>query len=87
MSTRDPIERVTQMPSGAVFYRCALQVNPHHYGEKYRGKPTGLDEKTYLFLYPCDTSEGILGRHLGQFGIRETEPSADLSDKRFREAG
>lgn len=25
-------------PAGAVFHRCALQVNPHHYGETYRGR-------------------------------------------------
>lgn len=30
-------------PSGARFYRCALQVNPHHYGGTFRGQPTDGD--------------------------------------------
>ena len=27
-------------PAGAVFHRCALQVNPHHYGRAFRGRET-----------------------------------------------
>ena len=27
-----------QPPGGARFYRCALQVNPHHYAQTYRGQ-------------------------------------------------
>ena len=27
-------------PSGARFYKCALQVNPHHYGGTFRGQPS-----------------------------------------------
>ena len=30
-------------PAGARFYRCALQVNPHHYGGTFRGQPTDGD--------------------------------------------
>ncbi|MCE2438826.1 MAG: AAA family ATPase [Candidatus Latescibacteria bacterium] len=30
-------------PAGARFYRCALQVNPHHYGGTFRGQPTEGD--------------------------------------------
>ena len=38
-----------QMSNGANFFRCALQVNPHHYAQTYRGKKgvTG-DEKSYV---------------------------------------
>ncbi len=32
-----------QPPGGARFYRCALQVNPHHYGQTYRGQATQGD--------------------------------------------
>jgi len=30
-------------PPGATFHRCALQVNPHHYGNTYRGRPVAAD--------------------------------------------
>ena len=33
--------------AGAQFYKCALQVNPHGYAEKYRGRPTEFDEAGY----------------------------------------
>lgn len=36
-----------------------------------------------LCLYPPETEQGQLERFLGEFGIRETSPSADLSDKPF----
>ena len=32
-----------QPPGGARFYRCALQVNPHHYARTYRGQTTQGD--------------------------------------------
>ncbi len=34
-------------PPGAVFHRCALQVNPHHYGETYRGQAHSGDPATH----------------------------------------
>ncbi len=34
-------------PSGAVFHRCALQVNPVRYGSTFRGQPRGLDERAH----------------------------------------
>jgi len=34
-------------PAGAVFHRCALQVNPHHYSATFRGAPVPGDETTY----------------------------------------
>lgn len=38
MSATTPTRRVDGAPPGAVFYRCALQVNPHHYAGTYRGQ-------------------------------------------------
>ncbi len=43
MSTDTPTSRVAGSPPGAVFYRCALQVNPHHYSGTYRGKKNDGD--------------------------------------------
>lgn len=34
-------------PAGAVFRRCALQVNSHHYGGKFRGQELGGDERSH----------------------------------------
>lgn len=36
-----------EQPSGARFVRCALQVNPHHYGESYRRSPNDGDAHSY----------------------------------------
>ena len=121
-------------PAGAVFHRCALQVNPHHYGRTFRGRKTQGDPRLHaetivaraaeigisalaitdhnniegiaafrdaskhyniaifpgfeisssegihiLCIYPLDTDEERLNRLLGEFGIRETEPSSTLS--------
>lgn len=33
----DLISRALALPNGAKFYRCALQVNPHHYASTFRG--------------------------------------------------
>ena len=30
-------EKSSKLPRGAEFHRCALQVNPHHYNESFRG--------------------------------------------------
>jgi PHP family Zn ribbon phosphoesterase len=138
MPDSDPIRRAESLPSGADFYKCALQVNPHHYSETYRGQPQTLDADAYadailakaiengisvlaitdhnnvngidalrakanvqkiqlfpgfelsssegvhvLCLYPQDTQEDQLGRYLGQFGIHNTGPSADLANATF----
>ena len=37
MAADDVITKARELPSGAVFHRCALQVNPHHYDSTYRG--------------------------------------------------
>jgi len=38
VASSDPIEQALELPGGAVFHRCALQVNPHHYSGTYRGQ-------------------------------------------------
>ena len=43
MNPNDSIIKARALPSGAVFHRFALQVNPHHYGSTFRGKPSGGD--------------------------------------------
>ena len=35
------------LPAGAVFHRCALQVNPHHYGGTFRGQAATGDVATH----------------------------------------
>lgn len=47
MAADDVIAKARTLPSGAVFHRCALQVNPHHYGFTYRGNPPSGDAGTY----------------------------------------
>lgn len=129
MNLSDPIARARALPSGAVFHRCALQVNPHHYAGTFRGKPGSRDADAHaqaivdkaatagisvlavtdhndvssvpafrnaaegrgihvfpgfelsssegvhvLCLYPPDTSQEVLERHLG---------SSDLSNQTF----
>lgn len=43
MTKTEQIENALNLPSGARFYRCALQVNPHHYSETYRGRISNRD--------------------------------------------
>ncbi len=38
------------LPAGAVFHRCALQVNPHHYAGTFRGRPGQADPSTHAEL-------------------------------------
>ena len=42
MSTPDPIRNVLALSSGAKFFRCALQINPHHLSQTYRGQALGM---------------------------------------------
>lgn len=42
------LREALQRPAGARFYRCALQVNPHSYADKYRGQPSALTEQQYV---------------------------------------
>ncbi len=43
MAADDVITKARKLPSGAVFHRCALQVNPCHYGSTYRGNALSGD--------------------------------------------
>lgn len=47
MTKNDKDPTALNQPAGAVFYRCALQVNPHHYGETFRGQPTAGDPASH----------------------------------------
>lgn len=47
MTSKDPIAKARALPAGAVFHRCALQVNPHHYGATFRGKAAGGDARAH----------------------------------------
>ena len=122
--------------TGAIFHRCALQVNPGHYLATFRGGDVEGDAKSYadaivqkaydagvsvlaitdhnnvngvsafraaalncgitvfpgfelsssegvhvLCIYPPESREEQLGRHLGYFGIQGIEPSTELSSK------
>ena len=46
ITNHDPA-RARTLPTGAVFHRCALQVNPHHYGGMYRGQAAKGDVATH----------------------------------------
>lgn len=43
-----PPANLNQLPGGARFFRCALQVNPHHYAATYSGQPSATDEPAYV---------------------------------------
>ena len=47
MAADDMITKARELPSGAVFHRCALQVNPHHYDSTYRGNAPPRDAAQY----------------------------------------
>jgi hypothetical protein len=47
MAADDVIAKARQLPRGAVFHRCALQVNPHHYDSTYRGNAPSGDARDH----------------------------------------
>ena len=47
MAADDVITKARTLPSGAVFHRCALQVNPQHYASTYRGNVPSGDAVDY----------------------------------------
>lgn len=47
MKHSDPIAKAMALPAGAVFHRCALQTNPHHYAGSFRGKPAAGDANAH----------------------------------------
>jgi energy-coupling factor transporter ATP-binding protein EcfA2 len=141
MTSIDGSTTVRTPSVGAVFHRCALQVNPHHYEATFRGIAGSGDTASHaraivdkaaelgvsvlaitdhndvgsvpafraaaerhdihifpgfelsssegvhvLCLYPPDTSQDQLGRFLGEFGLTNPTPSADLANKSLVEA-
>lgn len=140
MTTGKENSTQVQYPGGARYYRCALQVNPHHYSGTYRGQanPGGVlsyaqeivekavevgievlaitdhnnvndiaafrsasrNHPVHIFpgfelsssegvhllcVYSPDIADDKLDRYLGEFGIRDTSPSAALATKSFSE--
>lgn len=47
MTTRDQRSRASDISVGAVFHRCALQVNPHHYSATFRGQAVPGNASTH----------------------------------------
>ncbi len=43
----DPIKNALKLPCGARFYKCALQVNPHHYSTTFRGQASTWNAESY----------------------------------------
>lgn len=43
MTSKDPMARAMALPAGAVFRRCALQVNPADYSSNFRGRAASTD--------------------------------------------
>lgn len=135
---KDPIAKSSGLPAGAIFHRCALQVNPHSYGGTFRGQQTSGDAREHakaiveqaveigvsvlaitdhndasgvaafqeaaqhtnvtifpgfelsssegihiLCIYPPNADKNSLDRFLGEFRIRKTGPSANLSSEPF----
>ncbi len=57
MAASDVIAKARTLPSGAVFHRCALQVNPHHYDSTYRGNAPSMDAAGYAAVIIAKASE------------------------------
>lgn len=47
MSTDNLTTGAGALPAGAVFHRCALQVNPHHHGGTFRSRETEGDAQSH----------------------------------------
>ena len=47
MTPQEPISRALDLPEGATFHLCALQVNPHGYPSNFRGQETPGDAKSH----------------------------------------
>lgn len=47
MPSSDPLKEARLLPNGAAFFRCALQVNPHHYAARFRGQQPSGDSEAY----------------------------------------
>lgn len=47
MAAEDVLTTARKLPRGAVFHRCALQVNPHHYAGTFRGRAVSGNADDY----------------------------------------
>lgn len=76
MDTSEPdvIANALDRPSGAHFVRCALQVNPHHYGESYRNSPNQGDAQSYA----TDLVEKSLELDIGLLAITDHNSVQDV---------
>ena len=59
MSNDDSIAVALRQPAGAEFRRCALQVNPRHYSETYRGRPSTTDDDAGYAHALIDKAEAL----------------------------
>lgn len=80
-STVSPTDRALQLPNGARFYRCALQVNPHGYEEKFRGQANALTEDAYIEAMMAKCVE------LRIEAIALTDHGSAAAFEQFRDAG
>lgn len=86
MAIDDVIGKTGELPSGAVFHRCALQVNPHHYGSTYRGNtPSGnaVDHAKAIVQKALDLEISVLAitdhNHVGGIGVfRDAAEGRDI---------
>ena len=140
LNADDLMARTATLRAGAVFHRCALQVNPQHYSATFRGRMAKGDARSHadaviaqardldvsvlaitdhndvsgvqvfqnaaadsgitifpgfelassegihvLCIYSPGTDEEVLGRFLGEFGIRDPNPSSQLSSQSFEQ--
>ena len=57
MNTDDRNGTTSHPLVGATFHKCALQVNPHNYAAKYRGKASALDAADYAAALAATAAE------------------------------
>ena len=57
MNAQGPIAKAATIPAGAVFHRCALQVNPYKYAEQFRGQKSDGDARSHAEAMITKASE------------------------------
>lgn len=75
--------RIGPPPAGAVFHRCALQVNPHHYSGTFRGRATDGDSRSYAEAIVAKATE--IG--VSVLAVTDHNSVADVSAFRDAAAG
>lgn len=80
MTSKNPIAHTGTQPAGAVFHRCALQVNPHHYAGIFHGQETEGDARTH--------AEAIItkAREIGVSVLAVTDHNSVSNVSAFRSA-